>query len=62
MLLRPIEGKRRFFIFPHPEGSTITGSRDDFDKEVPMSFKGILVGNKQLRYPGTVAKGYPTFL
>jgi hypothetical protein len=62
VLLRLIEEKKRFFVFPHLEGCTVTSPGDHFDKKVPMSFEGILIWNKQLRYPGMMAKGYPTFL
>jgi hypothetical protein len=46
VLLRPIEWKKRFFVFPHPKGGTITSPGDNFDKKVPMSFEGILIGSK----------------
>jgi hypothetical protein len=54
--------EKRFFVIPHPEGGTITSPGNHFDKEVPMTFEGILIGNKQLRYPGTMTEGHPAFL
>jgi hypothetical protein len=62
MLLCPIMWEQRLLVFPHPEGGAIISPRDDFDKKIPMSFEGLLVGSKQLRDPRTVAEGYPTLL
>jgi hypothetical protein len=63
VLFCPIEREKRFLVFPHPEGGTIIGPRDDFyKKKVPMSLEGIFIRSKQLGDPGAVGKGYPALL
>jgi hypothetical protein len=46
VLLCPIEQEKRFLVLSHPEGGTIAGLRDDFDKEISMSLEGIFIGSK----------------